>query len=231
MYFENEGYRSIFQIKAHHQHEIMLQPILDYLIAPYQTYSALKIALEAVAAIAGVMSVIFAIKKNILVYPVGIISTVLYTYLLFDWELYGDMAINAYYTVMSIYGWYMWNDTQKSSGDLSIETISNMDWRTVGFLFFGSWMAVFLVYWLRFSDVELIPAINYLDAMATSIFICAMFLMARMKIENWIFWIIGNIIAIPLFLIKGYGITSLQYALFLVLAILGYREWRKKTMI
>ena len=206
----------------------MFQAILDYLIEPYRTYSALKIALETIAAISGVLSVIFAIRKNILVYPIGIISTMLYTYLLYDWELYGDMAINAYYTVMSIYGWYMWGDSQKSSGNLQIGSTSNIEWRTVGFLFVGTLIGVFLVYWVRFSDVGLIPGINYLDAMATSIFICAMFLMARMKMENWIFWIIGNGIAIPLFLIKGYGITSLQYILFLVLAIIGYREWRRK---
>jgi nicotinamide mononucleotide transporter len=208
----------------------MFHTIHEYLTEPYRTYSSLKIVLELIAAISGVLSVIFAIRKNILVYPVGIISTVLYTYLLYDWELYGDMAINAYYTAMSIYGWSMWNNTQKSSGDLKIEMISNLEWRTVGFLFFGSWIAVFLVYWLRFSEVGLIPAINYLDTTATSIFICAMFLMARMKIENWIFWIIGNTIAIPLFLLKGYGITSLQYVVFLVLAILGYREWDRKVL-
>jgi nicotinamide mononucleotide transporter len=81
---------------------------IQKLFTPYQTYSSFQIGLELLATITGIASVIFAIYKRIWVYPVGIISTVLYTYLLFQWGLYGDMLINAYYTIMSLYGWWLW---------------------------------------------------------------------------------------------------------------------------
>ena len=86
-----------------------MNQIVDFLIEPYKAASTLNIILEFIAALFGVISVLFAKRENILVYPTGIISTALYVYLLSQWSLYGDLIINIYYTLMSLFGWYMWS--------------------------------------------------------------------------------------------------------------------------
>ena len=82
---------------------------VDFFLQPYYTATTFNIILEFIAAIFGVISVLYARKENILVFPTGIISTAIYVYLLSQWSLYGDLIINVYYTMMSIYGWYMWH--------------------------------------------------------------------------------------------------------------------------
>ena len=83
--------------------------LFDFFLEPYRTASIFNIILEFIAALFGVVSVIYAKKENILVFPTGIISTGIYVYMLAQWSLYGDLIINIYYTLMSIYGWYMWS--------------------------------------------------------------------------------------------------------------------------
>ena len=82
--------------------------LYDLFVKPYESYDSLQITLEASGAIFGILSVFFSIKKNIWVYPTGIISTLIYVYLLFNAGLLGDCIINIYYSVMSIYGWVLW---------------------------------------------------------------------------------------------------------------------------
>jgi len=86
-----------------------MNEIIDFFVEPYKTATSLNIILEFIAATFGVVSVVFAKRENILVYPTGIISTGIYVYLLSQWNLYGDLIINIYYTLMSIFGWYMWS--------------------------------------------------------------------------------------------------------------------------
>jgi nicotinamide mononucleotide transporter len=193
--------------------------------------------MESIAAILGILSVYFATKKNILVYPVGIISTFIYTILLFQWQLFGDMLINLYYTIMSIYGWVLWknesNATQIFHKSLDKKTIS-----TLISLFAISTLFVLTIYIghyafnlniLELSLLKKLTWINYVDSITTSTFLIAMYLMARKSILNWHFWILGNTIAIPMFLEKGYAITACQYLIFLILAFKGLVEWRKEN--
>ena len=91
------------------------------LFAPYAEYTQVQIILEVLAAALGIASVIFAAKGNILVYPTGIISTAMYVFILFEFGLYGDMGINAYYFVMSIYGWYNWSKEGEEKNELPIQ--------------------------------------------------------------------------------------------------------------
>jgi nicotinamide mononucleotide transporter len=182
--------------------------------------------LEFVAAAAGIASVVFAIRKNILVYPVGIISTALYTFLLFRWMLYGEMIINAYYTAMSIYGWMHWKKRMAGTSQI-IDRTTGQGWVNILFFFIISLCSVLLIYIIKFGSITRIPILNFVDTFATAFFLVAMYLMAKMKIENWHFWILGNVISIPLFAMKGYAITSIQYVVFLILAIKGFTEWQK----
>jgi nicotinamide mononucleotide transporter len=227
-----------------------MSEIIDFFIEPYRTASALNIALEFIAAFFGVISVFYAKKENILVFPTGIISTVIYVYLLSQWNLYGDLIINIYYTIMSVYGWYMWSkiiDNDKNHIPISRTTKSDKI-KAFGIFVFTS---IFVIIVYRYynvipSNLGFTESINYainkltsrnltnfregtpyLDTFTTGIFFAAMWLMANKKIENWTLWIAGNIVSIPLYFVKGYGFTGIQYSIFLILAILGYRQWKK----
>ncbi|NDP27436.1 MAG: nicotinamide mononucleotide transporter [Flavobacterium sp.] len=196
----------------------------EFFFAQYATYSNLDITLEITAVIFGLLSVWYAKKDNILVFPTGLVSTFIYAYLLWKWELLGDSMINVYYFIMSIYGWYHWT---RKNGDvvefpISVMTIKEKYMASV--IFVSTLIFVILVYFYfnKFTNWY-----NYVDTLLTAIFFVGMWLMAKRKIENWIFWIIGDIISIPLYFAKGFTFTSFQYLIFTIVAIYGYIEWKK----
>ena len=197
--------------------------MFDLLFQQYSDYQTLDISLEIIAVVFGILSVWFSKKNNILVYPAGMISTSIFTYLLFKWSLLGDMMINAYYFMMSIYGWYIW--TRKVNNIVTpISKVSSPEKITSLIIFFFSLSFVYGIY--NYFD-KWGSYISYIDNFTTAIFFVAMWLMANRKIENWIFWIIGNIISIPLYFYKGLTFTSIQYIIFTVIAISGYYTWKK----
>lgn len=216
-----------------------LMNLYNLFIKPYEAYDTAQILMEAVATVFGILSVYFSIKKNIWVYPTGIISTLIYVYILFDFGLLGDCMINVYYTVMSIYGWILW---YRHSGDhihVEVSWASRKEW-TYGILLFAlSVILVTGVYYYKpyidngFSMQNTSLGLyhldwgNWLDVVTTSVFLVGMWFMAKRRIENWIFWIIGDFICIPMMIYKGLGITSVQYLVFTVMAILGYAAWKK----
>ncbi|MBL7788663.1 MAG: nicotinamide mononucleotide transporter [Chitinophagales bacterium] len=204
-----------------------LNDIFDYLIEPYKNYEHLHIVLELLAAFFGIFSVFLSIRKNIWVYPIGIISTSIYVYLNFQWTLIGEMLINIYYTVMSLYGWWLWYwDAEVFTSSIKL-TSSNLTVRTIS-LFFIGYIAVITIYYFNFGSFLAIPAINYIDTLASAIFLVAMYLMAHKRVEHWLFWILGNGLAIYQFVVKGYAITAFQFVVFLILAVMGWKTWRKK---
>ena len=133
------------------------------------------------------------------------------------------MIINAYYFIMSIYGWYFW--LKGTNNTISpISKVSNSDIRIVVLLFISSSIIVSLIYTI-FDKWEAI--VSYIDILTTAIFFAAMWLMAKRKVESWIFWIVGNIISVPLYLHKGLVFTSIQYFIFTLIAIAGYIKWKE----
>ncbi len=232
-----------------------MEEIINFFTEPYQSADTYMVVLELVAALLGILSVWFSKKENILVFPTGLISTLIYVYLLSKWNYYGDLIINVYYSIMSIYGWYMWSKVIDSSKNehISISRTNALDkLKSLGIFIFTS-IFVIVVYRhynvmpnnLNFSDsvkyaIEKITSGNlkefrqatpYLDTFTTGAAFVAMWLMANKKIENWVFWIAVNIVSVPLYFVKGYGFTGIQYFIFLILAILGYIEWRKRLKL
>ena len=200
-----------------------MMDILDQLFYQYSQYSNTDISLEIIAVFFGFLSVWFSKNNNILVFPTGMINTSIFVYLLLKWSLLGDMIINAYYFIMSIYGWYFWlKGTNNTVSPIS--KVSNTDIRIVVLLFISSSVFVSLVYTF-FDKWETI--VSYIDILTTAIFFAAMWLMAKRKVESWIFWIVGNIISVPLYLHKGLAFTSIQYFIFTVIAIAGYIKWKE----
>ena len=200
-----------------------MMDFLDQLFYQYSQYSNTDISLEIIAVFFGFLSVWFSKNNNILVFPTGMINTSIFVYLLLKWSLLGDMIINAYYFIMSIYGWYFW--LKGTNNTISpISKVSNKDIRIVVLLFISSSVFVSLVYSF-FDKWETI--VSYIDILTTAIFFAAMWLMAKRKVESWIFWIVGNIISVPLYLHKGLAFTSIQYFIFTVIAIAGYIKWKE----
>jgi nicotinamide mononucleotide transporter len=196
--------------------------MLDFLISQYKNATTLQIILESLAFVFGILSVYFAKKENILVYPTGLISTIITVYLLYQAKYFGDMTMNFYYSIMSIYGWYKWS-SKDNEPELEITRTSTKE-KLIGIgLFILTMIITYLVY--LFFDYKLeIP--NYIDIFTSGIFFTAMWYMALKKIENWTLWIIGDLIAVPLFAHRGLGMLSLQYLVFTILAILAYIQWK-----
>jgi nicotinamide mononucleotide transporter len=198
--------------------------MFDYLFSQYRNYPTIDIILEITGAIFGLLSVWFAKKDNILVFPTGLVSTFIYAYLLWQWELLGDSMINAYYFVMSIYGWYHWTRKKGNLVEFPIAVMNNKEKGIAFVLFTGTIIFVIIIYFYfnKFTNWY-----SYIDTFLTGLFFVGMWLMAKRKIENWIFWIIGDVISIPLYFVKGYTFTSLQFLIFTIVAIYGYLEWKK----
>lgn len=201
-----------------------MQPIFDFFFGQYYTYPTLYIVLEVIAVIFGFLSVWYSKQENILVYPTGIISTLIFVYLLWQWGLLGDMMINAYYFSMSIYGWYIWTRKVDAVHFTPVTVMTKKEHIKAVLLFIGTMIFVFAVYnyfdkWNSWTA--------YVDTVTTAIFFVGMWLMALKKIENWIYWIIGDIISVPLYFYKGLTLTSFQYLLFTIIAVYGYLAWKK----
>jgi|TARA_B100000965_G_scaffold45326_1_gene33205 nicotinamide mononucleotide transporter len=200
-----------------------MNEILNFLFQQYGSYSQVDIGLEIFAVFFGFLSVWFSKNNNVLVFPTGLINTSIFVYLLFKWELLGDMIINAYYFVVSIYGWYYWTRKNSNNDYTPISKVNYNDQKIILVISILSAIFVSLMYTVfnKWSGL-----VSYIDILTTSIFFAGMWLMARRKIESWIFWIIGDIISTPLYLYKGLTFTSFQYFIFTFIAIAGYYKWK-----
>jgi nicotinamide mononucleotide transporter len=206
--------------------------IFDFFFGQYADYSSADTLLEITAVIFGFISVWCSKQNNIWVFPSGMISTSIFVYLLLKWELLGDMMINAYYFMMSIYGWYIWTRKVDNTQTTPI-SVTNEQEKKIGIVIFIA--TLFFVYIVYKTFNKWTSWVAYVDTITTAIFFVGMWLMAKKKIENWIFWIVGNIISVPLYFYKGFTFTSFQYLGFTFIAIAGYFAWKKtldkKTLI
>lgn len=187
-------------------------------------------SLEAVAVIMGIVSVWYSRKENILVYPTGLINTTLYIYLSYKGHLLGEASVNLYYTIMSLYGWYLWTRKTPDQTNYVLQiTHSNTKEWLQQLLFFGViYTTLFLV--LTYAKSAFAPeAIPWADAFASATAYTGMWLMAKKKVESWIWWILTNIASIPLYFTKGYAFTSIQFMVLLILAIAGLISWKEKA--
>ncbi|MEJ1221201.1 nicotinamide riboside transporter PnuC [Sediminicola sp. 1XM1-17] len=201
-----------------------MSPIFEWIFAQYEGTATHLIILEMVGVFFGFLSVWYSMRENILVFPTGIISTGIFVYILLVFGLLGDMLINAYYFAMSIYGWYVWTRKVDATHYIPITKASALEHKWSALLFGATVLFVLAVYVL-FDKIDHWTA--YVDSFTTAIFFVGMWLMARKKLENWIYWVIGDLISVPLYLYKGLIFTSFQYFLFTIIAIFGYLAWKK----
>ncbi len=201
------------------------QSIWYLIFEPYYSMDIHLIVLEMIAVFFGFFSVWYAKKEHIWVFPTGIISTALFVYILWVYSLLGDMLINAYYTALSVYGWWVWTRTDDLNNVVSISRTSSKEKRNSVVFFLITVLFVILVY--RYFD-KFTSWTAYIDTITTAVFFVGMWLMAKKKIENWTFWIVGDLISIPLYWYKGLIFTSFQYLIFTAIALMGYMEWKRR---
>ena len=198
--------------------------IFNFLFEQYSSYAPKDVYLEITAVIFGFASVWYSKRNNILVFPTGLISTSIFVYLLFKWQLIGDMLINGYYFIMSLYGWYIWTRKVDSEHVTPISKTTKKEQLIGVVLFVVTLLFVFVVY--QFFDMWN-GWVAYVDTFTTALFFVGMWLMAKRKIEIWIFWIVADIISVPLYFYKGFTFSSLQYLGFTIIAIFGFLAWKK----
>ena len=185
--------------------------------------------LEYLAVFSGVASVWFSKRENILVFPVGLVNTVIYVYLSLKAQLPGEASVNLYYTLVSLYGWYAWSRRDRARRPVLKIGFSDADQRRRQLAFFAFFFA-FIYFSLTYLKREFAPGvIPWADALASASAYTAMWLMARKKVESWLWWIVTNIASIPLYFVKGYVFTSVYYLVLLGLAVSGLREWRERA--
>ncbi len=201
-----------------------MSPIFDFFFDPYREREGYLILLEAIALVFGIASVVYAQRENILVYPTGLVATLITMYIFFQDRLLGDMMINLYYSLMSIYGW--WNWARRREGEKVVHiSRTNLKEKGIGLLLFFATAGVnYGVY--RLFGTEIGPS-NYVDILTSGIFFTAMWYMAIKKLENWTLWILADLITVPLYAYRGWGMLSLQYLIFTILAVQGYIAWKK----
>jgi nicotinamide mononucleotide transporter len=203
----------------------MITEIFDAFITGLRQTSAL----EYIAVVAGILSVWYSKKENILVYPVGLVNTVIYIYLSFKADLVGEAGVNFYYTVMSIYGWILWSRRDVSNHQiLRITNSSKKEWLQQLLFFAAFYLAIFIsLSYLKTKFAE--GAIPWADAFASAAAFTGMWLMAKKKTESWYWWIATNIASVPLYFVKGLVVTSVYYLVLLALAFSGLLDWKEKA--
>src|SRR5690554_5143740 len=198
--------------------------IFDWFFSEYQNVPTHLVALEITAVVFGILSAWFSKQDNILIYPTGILSTAIFVYLLAVYGLLGDLVINAYYFAMSIYGWYFWTRKMDSEHYIPITRTTPSERKISVGIFVGTLIFISLIYTVfdKWNDWT-----AYVDTFTTALFFVAMWLLARKKLENWIFLLVGNVISIPLYFYKGLVFSSFQFVLFVIISIYGYMAWKK----
>lgn len=201
-----------------------MNEIFDFFFSTYQNRETYLIILEFIAFFFGIASVWYAKKENILVYPTGLVATIITVYIFFQDKLMGDMMMNFYYSIMSIFGWWNWSRKKNNKYAVPISRTNNRE-KLIGLaMFVLTVLVTYVVY--RLTDTP-INSSNYIDMFTSGVFFTAMWYMANKKIENWTLWIFADIITVPLYAYRGWGMLSLQYLIFTVLAVQGYFEWKK----
>ncbi|MCH5716031.1 nicotinamide riboside transporter PnuC [Niabella hibiscisoli] len=186
---------------------------------------------EYIAVLAGIASVWYSRKENILVYPSGLLNTIIYIWLSFKYHLLGEATVNFYYTIMNMYGWYLWTrKDEQQQVIVQVRFSSAKEWG--GQLGFFTFFYLSIFFALSYLKKAFAPgAIPWADALASASAFTGMWLMAKKKVESWYWWIVTNICGMPLYFVKGLVFTSVYYFVLLILAIGGLMKWRRRAYL
>ncbi len=177
---------------------------------------------EIFGVVFGMISVVLANRNHVWLYPTGIVGTVLSIYVMFNAKLYAESALNMYYFIMSVYGWWRWHKNKENKSAVAISMNDRTDWLITAAIVVLGWVALYFVLsTLTDSDVPM------LDAIVSSAAWAGMWLLARHKVQNWILLNISNAIAIPLLIYKGLAFYAILTLFLFIVAVFGYFRWKR----
>lgn len=178
-------------------------------------------ALEWLGVSTAFICIYLAAKEHILNWPVSIISATAYAIIYYQFKLYGDSALQLYFVFTAVYGWYYWIK-RKQHHDKPIVSLSIREWAivTMVILLLTAALSLFLD---NFTNTD----VPYIDGFCTAMSFVAQFLMTRKVLQNWVLWIIVDICYVPLLLYKGLASTAVLYVVLVILATIGYIDWKR----
>ncbi|MCU0860395.1 MAG: nicotinamide riboside transporter PnuC [Thermoplasmata archaeon] len=178
--------------------------------------------IEVLGVATGLLTVWLTVKQKVLCWPVGIVNILLFMVLFYQVKLYADLGLQVVFLILSFYGWYYWVHPKKGETTVPVTTLTARSWVMaiaslgVGTVAMGAALATY-------TDAS----VPYWDSSTTVMSIVAQYLMSLKKLENWYLWIAADVIDTGIYLYKDLYLMSGLYAVFLVLATVGYLEWRK----
>ncbi|WP_283642884.1 nicotinamide riboside transporter PnuC [Croceibacter atlanticus] len=201
-----------------------MSPIFEFFFGQYRGYETHIIGLEVAGIVFGLISSICSMRNSVWVYPTGIVSTLIFVYILLKFNLLGDTIINGYYFVMSIYGWYIWTRKVTPTQTTPITKATKNDYTYSLGIFLSTMLLIYIIYYV-FEKFE--GWVSYIDILTTGLFFVGMWMLAKKKLENWLFLLMGNVISVPLYFYKGLTLSSFLYVIFVIISIFGYLAWKK----
>jgi nicotinamide mononucleotide transporter len=179
---------------------------------------------ELLGAILGIVYIVFSIQQNILTWPTGLLTSVIYVAVFFNARLYADMGLQVYYVAISIYGWYFWIKGKKpqNTTQVPVKNTPGLLWikLTFGSVVLYTILLYILLNWTN-SDVP------YMDSFTTALSIVATWMLAKKYIEHWLLWIFIDAFSAGLYIYKGLWPTAVLFIIYTIMAVLGYIEWKK----
>lgn len=180
-------------------------------------------AYEAVGWITGIACVWLAAKQNVWTWPLGLVSTGLYVVVFYSVRLYADMGLNAFYFITSIYGWYIWLYGGKNKTERRVGRVGKKEMLVL--LIIGTVFTLGLGYFLEnYTDADL----SYTDSATTAVSLIGYWMMAKKQIENWIVWLVVDVVYVGVYAYKGLYLTSFLYFIYLILCVKAYADWKKE---
>lgn len=182
---------------------------------------------EVAGAILGILYTFLSVRQNILAWPTGLLTSALYIFVFFKAGIYAAMSLQFYYVIIGIYGWYLWGKGASDglSSKLQIKTVSKHFLVKLILITSAIYVMIFGIL-KNFTDSD-IPAF---DALTTSLSITATWMLARKYHENWLIWIFVNAVSIGIYSLKALWPTTLLFTVYMVMAIVGYRNWGKEKI-
>jgi nicotinamide mononucleotide transporter len=179
--------------------------------------------LEGFAAVFGVVSVFLSTRQNIWSWPTAIVNVGLYTIVFYQGRLYGQMGLQTVYLALSIYGWYQWLHGGEQHSELRVSRATPRLLMILAGVCVIGWLVLAAL--LRRTDA----ALPWLDALLTVTSLAAQWMMTRKILENWLLWIALDLVYVPVFISQKLYATAMLYFAFLILAVMGFIEWRRSV--
>lgn len=178
--------------------------------------------IETIAVLLGIANIVLIIRRSVWNFPFGIAMVSLYAVIFYQAKLYSDAGLQIFFIVVNLYGWWSWGRSKAKEGEVNVRRLTSIG--------YAGWIAgtiATFAAWGHFMGTNTDASYPYWDASVAMLSVAGQILMTRRFVENWHYWIIVNLISIPLYIAKDLHLTAGLYGLFLVLAVAGLVEWRK----